>query len=361
MTDALPQSAIVKRRINRVGSSIEPLEPRTLLSAAPINVPATANIFGAGLSAAPAPGGGSGGVLPSVFTFNARAGNVVTFPSVAGTASITPPEARVGGDGGHTFSTNISSFGGISGIEDAGTLGFLVGVFLGPTAPVSPAPAALNFTGNTGFASLSPLIGQTFFIGDGLTGTGSGSVQKFNAPPTATRLFLGFADGNNIQGPPGEYQDNAGSLSVTPALPSGLAVNIDGTRIVRKGSKAPLSQIFGAEQVSVPITVTNDDPTVFQGGPAVLTLYASSDASPSNKIFSKSIRIPKLAANRTSKNLLSQAITIPRKSNLSLGGDYYFVVKLTLTAKKAGGASSTDATANSFEFVVTPKTSAIGK
>jgi hypothetical protein len=62
----------------------------------------------------------------------------------------------------------------------------LIGVFLGPGLPTSmPAPSPLNFgtTGTdplgTNFASLSPGLQQILFIGDGLTGTGSGSVQTF--------------------------------------------------------------------------------------------------------------------------------------------------------------------------------------
>jgi len=68
------------------------------------------------------------------------------------------------------------------------------------------------------------MLGQVFFIGDGLTGTdavnvGSGSTQTFQVPTTATRLFLGFVDSfNNFSttggGSPGAYGDNTGALSV---------------------------------------------------------------------------------------------------------------------------------------------------
>ncbi|HEY3242752.1 MAG TPA: hypothetical protein VGM03_05305 [Phycisphaerae bacterium] len=40
-----------------------------------------------------------------------------------------------------------------------------------------------------------PGLRQPFFIGDGLTGTGSGAVQQFLVPDGATRLFLGTIDG----------------------------------------------------------------------------------------------------------------------------------------------------------------------
>jgi hypothetical protein len=103
---------------------------------------------------------------------------------------------------------------------------FLVGVFLDNGLPAA-APAALNYNGTTlSFTqgSYSPQIGQVFFIGDGLTGTGSGFTQQFNVPPTATRLYLGFADAGSFNGPPDYYADNPGSLTVSglvrgPAMP----------------------------------------------------------------------------------------------------------------------------------------------
>src|SRR5262249_32023898 len=55
----------------------------------------------------------------------------------------------------------------------------------------------------------------TFFVGDGLTGTGSGVVQQFSVPPAATRLFLGFVDGVTTNMYPGGYSNNVGSLTVT--------------------------------------------------------------------------------------------------------------------------------------------------
>jgi hypothetical protein len=74
------------------------------------------------------------------------------------------------------------------------------------------------------FTTLSPELNQTFYVGDGLTGTGSGTVQQFNVPVGATTLYLGFADGNtmginsnqyNYHGNPGYYSDNSGSLQAT--------------------------------------------------------------------------------------------------------------------------------------------------
>jgi hypothetical protein len=62
------------------------------------------------------------------------------------------------------------------------------------------------------------VLNQVFFIGDGLTGTGSGSRQTFNVPADATELWLGYVDGGGYEGPPADYGDNVGSLSVTGTL-----------------------------------------------------------------------------------------------------------------------------------------------
>jgi hypothetical protein len=73
----------------------------------------------------------------------------------------------------------------------------LIGVFEGPgVTDVSMGPASLDYTqaANTALASQSPGLNQIFFIGDGLTGTGTGSVQDFVAPAGATSLYLAVAD-----------------------------------------------------------------------------------------------------------------------------------------------------------------------
>jgi hypothetical protein len=74
---------------------------------------------------------------------------------------------------------------------------------------LTPAPAPLDVLCNwTQFSSLAPQVKQVFFIGDGLTGTGSGAVQNFIVPTGATRLFLGPMDGF-------EWKGNTGSFTVT--------------------------------------------------------------------------------------------------------------------------------------------------
>ena len=194
-------------------------------------VPGVANIFGAGHAVAPAPGGGGGGILPTLVPLPSGTGRIVTYSSVTGWTSCGcsspnppyPPGNSSGPDGGSCASgtTDILSWGGISGIINAQKSMFLCGVFLGPNEPADPAPPRLDFTNNMNFLSLAPLIGQTFFIGDGLTGTGSGTVQQFLVPDTATRLYLGFADALEFGNPtsyPGFYWDNCGQLSVQGPL-----------------------------------------------------------------------------------------------------------------------------------------------
>src|SRR5262249_26043566 len=100
--------------------------------------------------------------------------------------------------------------------------------FLDDSAPTSsPAPARLDFSGSgigMSFPSLAPGLKQPFFIGDGKTGTGVGSVQQFIVPAGATRFFLGTVDGI-------EWRNNTGSLNVvvtsTQPQPVGRAVNRD--------------------------------------------------------------------------------------------------------------------------------------
>jgi hypothetical protein len=170
-----------------------------------------ANIFGAGSDFAPGPGGEGGGVVPPRVELPEGA-SVVTFPIIRGTVS--PMEslvARNGPAGDRVGATDITSYGGISGIVDRRTGMFLVGVFLTDDPPPKSAPERLDFTKGERFKTLAPEIGQTFFIGDGRG-------RAFRVPRGATRLFLGFADaytgGHFYQGHPGYYANNGGHLCV---------------------------------------------------------------------------------------------------------------------------------------------------
>ena len=163
-----------------------------------------------------ASGGGSGTTRGSVF--NVAAADDITFSGVTGSWSCCVGNSSFNGPDGGSYAggdTNLSSAGDISGIVDSSGTFFLVGVFLGSSLPAS-APASLDFSpgGLTQtFSSLSPALGQVFFIGDGLTGTGTGTAQQFFAPTGAVQLYLGTADGYNVTGGPGFYSDNQGSLT----------------------------------------------------------------------------------------------------------------------------------------------------
>jgi hypothetical protein len=130
--------------------------------------------------------------------------------SVDGGGHIVDPD----GVGSGQASSSTTGFGSISGINAPGA-GYLTGVFVGPGGPSGPAPSPLDFTSlGTNFTPLSPLLDQTFFIGDGLTGDGSGVKQIFFIPTGATELYLGISDSFGYSGAPSTYGDNSGSFTV---------------------------------------------------------------------------------------------------------------------------------------------------
>jgi hypothetical protein len=185
-------------------------------SAALIVVQGTSNIFAAGSPTVP-PAAGDGTVPPS-FSFAASSNLILQFSSVTGTIGADMSPARTNGpDGGVYFGnvgTDINSAGGISGITHSDFNMFLTGVFLDGSIPAT-APSRLSFSQPEDFLTLSPQLGQTFFIGDGRTDTGA-LLQTFRVPDGATDLYLGFADAADpvpFQGDPGFYFDNIGSLT----------------------------------------------------------------------------------------------------------------------------------------------------
>jgi hypothetical protein len=179
----------------------------------------------------------------------AGAGQTISFNSITGfTLCGTPTcgafnsSTGINADGSASTGlgsggTSITSNTGISGISFARQM-FLVGVFLGPAAPTAGTqPSDIPFfTSGGGYdadnrsqwfsplgGSVSFVLGQSFYIGDGKTGVCTtsaacaGTTQVWNVPSTATRLFLGFADGGSngpFSGSFGAYDDNVGSLSV---------------------------------------------------------------------------------------------------------------------------------------------------
>ena len=147
------------------------------------------------------------------------------------TASSTP-------DGGNSQGTQL--FGpssGLSGIQTA--FNALVGVFLGPGAPdPSAQPPSLSFVPptETSFQTIAPQLQQVFFIGDGLTGTGSGNRQSFVVPQGATRLMLGSSDGlgTNNNNPGFFIVSSVGTSLIDPVASNLIESNGDITANVTK-------------------------------------------------------------------------------------------------------------------------------
>ena len=153
---------------------------------------------------------------------NLTAGSFLTF-AVTGTTNFNGCASPSPDGGGACGTPSSGPFFGIASYS--GPINALVGVFLDNNVPGGVAPAGLNFVSPAAqsAAMISPLLNQVFFIGDGLTGTGSGSVQQFVIPAGATRLFLASLDGG------GASYNNSGAFSVTvtdAAGPSGPAAPV---------------------------------------------------------------------------------------------------------------------------------------
>ncbi len=117
-----------------------------------------------------------------------------------------------GPSGNEAAGSSLTAFGGISGY--LGPQGPLTGVFLSDAIPSAGPPGTLDFSTPAlrDFASLSPELGQVFYIGDGKTS--ADVFQQFIAPAGATRLFLAIPDGFGFAGAPGAYDDNDGSYRI---------------------------------------------------------------------------------------------------------------------------------------------------
>jgi hypothetical protein len=208
----------------------------SVANATSFTVLGTDAVYGAGLT------GNGTSTAPQTFTFSAGAGQTLTFDDVTGATSCCSNTPNVGPDGSGGSSTNVSALNGISSIVAPRVL-FLAGVFVDSGNPPSaPAPAGFSYeTSANPFFSDAEFTGivlnQVFFIGDGLTGTGTGTVQTFHIPDAADTLLLGFVDAFAFSGTPSFYGDNHGSVSgvfeitgSAPAipLPAGLPLLIGG-------------------------------------------------------------------------------------------------------------------------------------
>jgi hypothetical protein len=190
-----------------------------------LRVLATDNIYGAGSTSAPGGGTVPAGVidLPAgaeCVTVNKVTGSFVApdCESTEGCITVNKNEPTNYNDPDGNYAqvkkSSNSGTGQVSGITAPGA-GYLVGLFTQGT-PSGTAPAALDFTTGTKtkFLSLSPLIDQTFFVGDGRKKDGSGPHQTFVVPAGATALYFGISDACGYAGGPSCYFDNYGHYEV---------------------------------------------------------------------------------------------------------------------------------------------------
>lgn len=209
--------------------------PARAVVPAGLTVPATANLFGAGHQGFVAqPPGFNPGTFPPSMAIPAGA-SILSLAGVTGLVDCGGPCGNIGPDGG-PLEVNIASSSGISGVIDS-TPGkaamALMAVFLNDSEPADPAPARLNFTNNHNFGDLYPLLRQMFYVGDGVTD--SGTVQSFHVPAGATRVFFGIADGALFLTGPRDYGDNTGSFSLGAGFGS-VAFQRAGVAVVSSGS-----------------------------------------------------------------------------------------------------------------------------
>src|SRR5439155_23225995 len=129
-----PGERVVSTRKMHLAAAFCPISAgATACMGGTLAVPGDANIFGAGHLTPPQPGGFGAGTLPPAFTFTAGAGHTLTVTAVSGCVGLTSPYNDCHGPDGSVVraaATDITSYGGISGIQED-TNGFLVGLFLG--------------------------------------------------------------------------------------------------------------------------------------------------------------------------------------------------------------------------------------
>jgi hypothetical protein len=156
-------------------------------------------------------------------------GNSLTFKVSGGVLNDPGCPPACNGPDGNSAIWHFADENGIANVK--APLNSLIGVFLDNAQPnTSSVPAALDFsTIGLSFASFSPALKQVFFIGDGLTGTGEGGVQRFVIPSGATRLFLGTMDGygwhNNSGSFQAEVKDVGQAILTSPVLDQNLVSN----------------------------------------------------------------------------------------------------------------------------------------
>jgi hypothetical protein len=143
-----------------------------------------------------------------------------------------------------------------------------------------PAHAYLaGLFGCLAFTSLSPLIGQTFFIGNGLTRDTNladygGAVQSFMVPTGATRLYLGTTDGFGWYNNNGTFQVDITSIAQAVPEPETYALMLAGLFAVAAGARRRKGEtvliLFNASWASRRFSSSVRSPLV-RGGKAALS------------------------------------------------------------------------------------------
>lgn len=149
----------------------------------------------------------------------------IQFLNVTGQVGYGPNNPTGGPEGIDGFTTyhGMGAQNGKSSVTAQVTA--LMGVFLTENRATGTAPSALDFSTQEqmDYLTLSPLLAQVFFIGDGLTS--SGTPQTVIVPSGARRLFLGVMDGGGWYNNFGTHQ---GDISTTTAVPEPATIAILG-------------------------------------------------------------------------------------------------------------------------------------
>jgi hypothetical protein len=196
------------------------------------SIPATANPFLSGMPAGTTTIWGDtvyNAAPYQVPSITVTPGSFITFTSVGGTSTVLPGYMSYYGPGGDTadavwhgenYDGNPDSPTSENGIADAlMPESAFMGVFLNDNAPnANPTPATIDWTqpsvlNQTQYTNLQ--LQQPFYIGAGQTT--AGTVQQFQVPAGATRLFLGEWDGV-------DYNNNAGTLSATVTVQNSVQI-----------------------------------------------------------------------------------------------------------------------------------------
>ncbi|WP_293457405.1 PEPxxWA-CTERM sorting domain-containing protein [Phenylobacterium sp.] len=204
-----------------------------------------------------APGGGGAATDAILFEFAAASGNVFTFDATGLVDCCGGVNLNIPPDGGNS-GMNVGGANGLSSLSGNANIP-LVGVFTTDADPFGGvAPAALSFdVANP--SSLSPLLHQVFYIGDGHAGEDDplGAQLTFTAPTNATRLYIGVIDAFSFSSTTGYYADNDGSFAVSVSLANDAG---NGGAVPEPAAWALMILGFGAAGASLRAQRRRQDP-----------------------------------------------------------------------------------------------------